>query len=111
MTSSSEQTTALERELAVLHLWDEGIIRPESLGEQVVDALMAFGWRPAPRVVSTVAELDALPVGTVVRFDDGDVWRTAGKGYVQIPANDPDWVAGAEHRKYPATVLWVGGTE
>jgi len=109
VTSSSEQTTALDREVAVLHLWDEGIIRPESLGEQVIDALLAHGWRPAPRVVSTVAELDALPLGAVIRTPQEytlerltEGWYRAGVDYA-YPLGNALMV--------PATVLWVGGTD
>ncbi len=66
----------------------------------------------APRVVSTVAELDALPVGTIVRFMDGDVWKTVGRrGYIEVPANRPSWYSTADNKPFPATVLWVGGTE
>ena len=37
------------------------------------DAIIAAGWRPPARTVTTVEELDALPVGSIVR----DVERAA----------------------------------
>ena len=54
------------------------------------DAILAAGWRPPARVVTTVEELDALPVGSIVRdveraaldekWDD-DTWAEAGYEY------------------------------
>ena len=43
------------------------------LAEAVADELIERGWRPPARVVTTVQELDALPVGSIVR----DVERAA----------------------------------
>ena len=47
-----------EREAAALHLWDEGLVRPESLAFSVVDALIAEGYfrRQGP---ITDAQVDA----------------------------------------------------
>jgi hypothetical protein len=33
-----------EREAAALHLWDEGLVRPESLARSVIDSLISEGW-------------------------------------------------------------------
>jgi hypothetical protein len=33
------------------------------------DGALAAGWRPPARVITTVRELDALPVGSIVRGD------------------------------------------
>ena len=37
-------TTNTEREAMALHLWDEGLVRPESLAFAVVDEFIAEGW-------------------------------------------------------------------
>ena len=44
-----------------------------NMPDDAATAILAAGWRPPARVVTTVEELDALPVGSVVR----DVERTA----------------------------------
>lgn len=65
----------------------------------------------APRVVSTVAELDALPVGALIDENLPDrrgfhLWKMAAGwksvGGVPFPSDGI---------MLPATVLWVGGTE
>lgn len=45
--------------------WDDDL--------RLADHLLNLGWRPPARVVTTVEELDALPVGSIVR----DVERAA----------------------------------
>lgn len=37
----------VDREALVLRLWDEGIVRPEHFGEEVVAGVVAAGWVPA----------------------------------------------------------------
>lgn len=74
---------------------------------EYVDALRA---ELAPRVVSTVAELDArFPAGTVMRDANGDVYEWTETGVLLAGAIGNyiarNWVV------LPATVLWVGGTE
>ena len=59
---------------------------PDDAAEAILDA----GWRPPARVVTTVEELDGLPVGSIVRdveraaldekWDD-DTWAEAGYEY------------------------------
>lgn len=45
------------------------------------DAILAAGYRrePEPRVVTTVEELDALPLATVVQSEVGGIWEKWGK--------------------------------
>ena len=61
-------------------------------------------------VVTTVAELDALPVGSVVRFANNGlntrVYHRLGGGWVRDAYNGFSGPV-----RLPATVLWVGGTE
>jgi len=54
----------------------------------VADAILAAGYR-RPRTVTTVEELDALPISAVVRGkwlaekwadEEGELWYVAGKG-------------------------------
>ena len=67
----------------------------------------------APRVVSTVAELDALPDASVIREPLGitfaGVKRMDGKNW-WLPSGY-DRHDGSAQIGLPATVLWVGGTE
>ena len=44
-----------------------------NMPDDAAEAILAAGWRPTARVVTTVEELDALPVGSIVR----DVERAA----------------------------------
>lgn len=50
-----------EREAMALSLWDEGLVRPESLAFAVVDAFIAAGYRkhPGPEVTDEMVA-DAL---------------------------------------------------
>ena len=67
----------------------------------------------SPRMVSTVAELDALPVDSIIRSADGVLLEKSEMFYYQ-----PGWgeqISRAEleggYGEWPYTVLWVGGTE
>ena len=117
MTSSSEQTTALiakaERVASFLDsetYWTYA---------DVVRGLVKLA---TPRVVSTVAELDALPSGSVVKsaYDPNDEDAHNGGVWERVlHAGPPMWWPTGQHRIaiessevcLPATVLWVGGTE
>lgn len=43
--------------------------------------VLAAGWRPPARIVSTVEELDALPWGSVVMDQCGNTYQRAGAGW------------------------------
>ena len=69
------------------------------------DKIIRAGWRPPARTVTTVEELDALPVGSIVRDDeraaldekwDDDMWAEVGYEYT--------FSSSSIHT--PATVLW-----
>ena len=49
------------------------INEPVDADYAMADAIIAAGWRPPARTVTTAEELDALPVGSIVR----DVERAA----------------------------------
>ena len=81
---------------------------------RMAEAIIAAGWRPPARVVTTVEELDALAVGTVIMEGDHGTPDDTGWGFKTMPGvfhRFPDgWhvVAGiGEHAPdLPATVLW-----
>ncbi|MDF3308745.1 hypothetical protein P3H15_27380 [Rhodococcus sp. T2V] len=73
--------------------------------EHLADAILATGYRK-PRTVTTIEELDALPLLTVIRDSDGSVHERLEWDYG--PALQ--WTSdGAEdmHPKLPATVLYT----
>ena len=90
--------------------WEDGVLLTE-----VVQAVLAA--LPAPRTVTTVEELDAMPAETVIKAADGNVyeqntldprlsvqWVATGSKYPVVP----------ECVELPALVLWVpteGGGE
>ena len=56
----------------------------------MADAILAAGWLPPARTVTTVEQLDALPVGSIVRDDeraaldekwDDNLWAEVGYEY------------------------------
>jgi len=89
-----------DREALALHLWDEGIARPESFGLQIIDAILADGYRieREPRTVTTVEELDALPHGSVAMRN--------GIPYTKI--FDRGWTLGSTHYYTSASLLLNG---
>ncbi len=54
----------------------------------------------APRVLSTAAEVDTLPVGSVVLRDDGEIWRRTHL--------DDDWVSPSSGRTTAAGLVGYG---
>jgi len=90
-----------EREALALHLWDEGIVRPEDFGLQIIDAILADGYsiKREPREVTTVAELDALPAGSVVMVSTGfDPMVALKPDRTKFPNSTPGFweIAGSE---------------
>lgn len=76
----------------------------------LADALIADGWTK-PRTITTVEELDALPIGSVVLDVEGDVCERAGGGWTGIikeRSMDSWLLTGAEAIDLPATVLYDG---
>ena len=78
---------------------------PLGIDYAAADAILAAGWRPPARTVTTVEELDALPVGSIVR----DVERSA----LDEKWDDNLWAEVAYESTFssssihtPATVLW-----
>lgn len=74
----------------------------------IASALIAKGYR-RPRTVTTVEELDALPIGSVVLDRSGKAWHSLGTrewwvGGVTIRGGHP-------RELLPATVLHVGGAK
>jgi len=69
------------------------------LAEKCSDAILAAGWRPPARVVTTVDELDALPELAVIRDREGIVAEFAFGMWFSSDGR----VFGL---RLPATVLW-----
>lgn len=64
-----------ELEQIVYDVWMQD--EPRFTAGQAADAILAAGYRK-PREVTTAAELDALPVGSVVLDAEGDAWQDRG---------------------------------
>lgn len=79
---------------------------PTDTTENVADAIIASGWRPPARVVTTVGELDALKSGTAVQDTRGFVWVRGGS-YWGTVFSAPNHTAVSI--PLPATVLWTTG--
>lgn len=60
-----------------------GVIYPENAAAVAVDG----GWRPPAREITTAAEVDALPVGSIVTIDGIAVQRT-GRDWQSMNAAD-----------------------
>lgn len=86
---------AARRDLRVLELLDDPIhvtLARMSIEDQI-RAVLAAGWRPPATQVSTVDELEALPVITVVTDSDGHPWvrNMVGEWCEPFPTGiDPD---------------------
>lgn len=84
----------------------------EFLATEAADALLADGWRPPARVITDPADLDALPLGSVIlagtwaaqstRVDDSGhvVWCISGSGAQR-------WSAELLRLHRDVTVLWT----
>jgi hypothetical protein len=114
-----------ERDELIQMIWDDAVadrvrdgkdlrntpvVRPKV--EAMADKILAAGYRK-PRTITTAAELDALPHGSVIRSSHRHYWVAhkedgeggnqgwAAAGTSRIPTDLADWL--------PATVLHVGG--
>lgn len=84
--------------------WDELTLLPPTYEQyrRMADAVLAL--IPTPRVVTTVAELEALPVETVVRDADQYLWAVApGKWF--LDGGDRNTKVSAGYVTLPAAVL------
>lgn len=52
------------------HIYDGGCAICRGHTGHIAAAVVDLGWRPPPRVITTQAELDALPDGSVVLHDE-----------------------------------------
>ena len=82
-----------------------GITRVHSSSDLIAAAVIAAGWRPPARTVSTVEEVEALRDGTLV------VTRMGGSGYVwrdHVHATYPAFyhLRWAIEHYGPLTVVW-----
>jgi hypothetical protein len=73
---------------------------------RAADAILAAGYRK-PRTITTVEELDALPVGSILFDVDGDVcqrFRGGWRATINERKGDP-WLTDTLEVDLPATVL------
>lgn len=83
---------------------------PTVLDSAIAGAILAAGYRK-PRQVTTIEELDALPVGSVIlMLDRGYVYERTGD---ESTFPEDDWASPLHYVMdedfLPATVLHVGG--
>ena len=67
---------------------------PEQQDRGLADAIIAAGYRK-PRTITTAEELDALPVGSVVKDEDGHAHLKYPRGWVrtgQEPYSTPEGI-------------------
>lgn len=67
------------------------IVRSDIAGA-MVEAIEAAGWRPPAPVVTTVEELDALPVGSAILLDYGVILQA-----YEVNLNVIGWLGIADH--------------
>jgi len=70
--------------------------------ERMANKILAAGFRPPARVVTTVEELDALPEGTVIRDREG----TVAESWDGVWHSSEGGCYGHEILALPATVLY-----
>lgn len=77
----------------------------------IADAILAAGYR-APRTITTVEELDALPAGSMVLDSDPDVCRKNDYGS-WISISDPEFAFDSKFLvdSLPATLIHEGTTK
>ncbi|MCW2092815.1 UNVERIFIED_ORG: hypothetical protein M2328_006095 [Rhodococcus erythropolis] len=89
---------------------DQGLYEHEA--QELANRLLAAGWSK-PRTVNSAAELDALPMFTVIRSEQGSVWE---RQYGAL--GKPLWIEATQTRGFPhtsdeitlpATVLFTPG--
>lgn len=73
---------------------------------EIADAILAAGYRK-PQQVTTVQELDALPVGSVVRTDRAGVYE---KGCFPDEPDFPYWLVTGMSREFASLVLSLPAT-
>ncbi|MEW1813253.1 hypothetical protein AB0284_21430 [Pseudarthrobacter phenanthrenivorans] len=82
---------------------------PSDVAREIADHLTELGYRK-PRTVTTAAELDALPVGSVILDADQGPWQKVAPTYWAFP-DSTSWYGSqhiAENDFLPATVLHEG---
>ncbi len=87
--SARDDLAALINDTEDQWAWEEG----DGSVEAMAGAILAAGWRPPARTVTTAAELDALPKGTVVLVTGTrEAWQKSF-GEWWPPASEHSWSA------------------
>lgn len=69
-----EDERALHRDQDAWTDWTDRAAKVQRLRyAKAADAALADGWRPPPEMINTPESLAALPTGTVIRFQHGDI--------------------------------------
>lgn len=80
---------------------------------KAVERILATGYRK-PRTITTIEELDALPLGSVVLDDYGVACQVESEWVTEAGPNRMWMTTGCDANTtvaLPATVLHIGGTE
>ncbi|GAA2577602.1 hypothetical protein [Microbacterium binotii] len=90
--------TEADRDAAALHLWDEGLVRPEETGRAVIEALIKLGWSPALPETPTNDEIWAARARELA----GDLRDADDEALAHTPTTDDerDALANRLDRKY-----------
>jgi len=93
-------------------LSDYGDVSFTSDIDELADAILAAGYRrqPEPREVTTVEELDALPVGTLIREYDGFRRLKEGK-WSWLLCISGGGLGASDEIEFPAIILFTPSTE
>ena len=75
------------------------------LAEDDEDITLVSRLVPAPRAITNPDELDALPVGTILRDEDGDAWHRITDQWTST-VESITFTSRAVLRRGPVTVLW-----
>ncbi|MBT2537232.1 hypothetical protein [Arthrobacter sp. ISL-69] len=98
------QTATDDRVRSGVDLHKTPVVRAKA--EVTAEAILAAGYSK-PRTVTTVEELDALPVGSVLIDGDGDICqrlRTGWRAVIDERCGNP-WLTDTLEVDLPATVL------
>lgn len=78
----------------------------------LADGILAAGWRPPARTIDTAEELDALPIGAVIRDGEGEVFEQWATGDWQaVGSLDTGESRLPSEAVFPVTVLHEGARD
>jgi len=108
MSDREELATVISRtpHIRALHLELPSSI-VSHLADGIIDAVLASGYRK-PRVVTTIAELDALPAGAMILDSDPDCCvKNDRERWYSLAGSEESYSSAHIVDSLPATVLYV----